>query len=78
MIPFGEGMFLANLNVGVLFVIAITSINAIAIFISGWASNNKFALLGSMRAVLTRELGAMYYRPADWPGAGPTRLMGEA
>ncbi|MCH7577654.1 MAG: NADH-quinone oxidoreductase subunit NuoH [Chloroflexi bacterium] len=50
-IPFGEGMSLADLNVGVLFVIAITSINAIAIFISGWASNNKFALLGSMRAI---------------------------
>ena len=50
-IPFGEGMFLADLHVGVLFVIAVTSINTMAVFLAGWASNNKFALLGSMRTI---------------------------
>lgn len=50
-IPFGEGMALADLNVGVLFVIAIASINTVAVFIAGWSSNNKFALLGAMRTV---------------------------
>lgn len=50
-IPFGEGMSLADLNVGVLFVIAITSINSLAVFIAGWSSNNKFALLGAMRTI---------------------------
>ena len=50
-IPFGEGMSLADLNVGVLFVIAIGSINTIAVFVAGWSSNNKFALLGAMRTV---------------------------
>ena len=50
-IPFGEGMFLTDLNVGVLFVIAIASINTLVVFITGWSSNNKFALLGAMRAV---------------------------
>src|SRR3990172_8747262 len=50
-IPFGQGMFLTDLNVGVLFVIAIGSINAVAVFMAGWSSNNKFALLGAMRTV---------------------------
>ncbi len=50
-IPFGERMSLADLNVGVLFLIAITSINALAVFMAGWASNNKFALLGAMRTI---------------------------
>ena len=50
-IPFGRGMVLADLNVGVLFVIAIGSINTVAVFIAGWSSNNKYALLGAMRTV---------------------------
>ncbi len=50
-IPFGEGMVLTDLNVGVLFIIAVGSINALAVFVAGWASNNKFALLGAMRTV---------------------------
>ena len=50
-IPFGSGMFLADLNVGVLFVIAVASVNTLAVFVAGWASNNKFALLSAMRTV---------------------------
>ena len=50
-IPFGERMSLTDLSVGVLFVIAIGSINTMAVFIAGWGSNNKFALLGAMRNV---------------------------
>lgn len=50
-IPFGERMSLADLNVGVLFVIAVSSTNTMAVFIAGWSSNNKFALLGAMRTV---------------------------
>ena len=50
-IPFGSGMSLADLNVGVLFVIAVSSVNTMAVFMAGWASNNKFALLGAMRTV---------------------------
>ena len=50
-IPFGEGMVLADLNVGVLFVIAIGSVNTLAVFMAGWSSNNKYALLGAMRTV---------------------------
>jgi NADH-quinone oxidoreductase subunit H len=50
-IPFGSGMFLTDLNVGVLFVIAVASVNTVAVFVAGWASNNKFALIGAMRTV---------------------------
>jgi NADH-quinone oxidoreductase subunit H len=50
-IPFGSGMSFTNLNVGVLFVIAVASVNTLAVFLAGWASNNKFALLGAVRTV---------------------------
>ena len=50
-LPFGKGMVLADLNVGVLFLAAVGSINAIIVFMAGWSSNNKYALLGAMREV---------------------------
>jgi NADH-quinone oxidoreductase subunit H len=50
-IPFGEQMVLADLNVGVLFLIAVGSINTIAVFMAGWSSNNKYALLAAMRTI---------------------------
>ncbi len=50
-IPFGKGMVLAELNVGVLFLIAVGSVNTLAVFMAGWSSNNKYALLGAMRTV---------------------------
>src|SRR5437899_4143365 len=50
-IPFGERMVLADLNVGVLFLIAVGSLNTIAIFMAGWSSNNKYALIGAMRTI---------------------------
>ena len=50
-IPFGPNMQIADLNVGVLFVLAISSTAVIAIFIAGWSSNNKYALFGSMRVI---------------------------
>src|SRR3990172_8385178 len=50
-IPFGGGMVLADLNVGVLFLIAVAAINTPAVFLAGWSSNNKYALLGAMRTI---------------------------
>ena len=50
-IPFGEDSFLGRVNVGALFIIAITGLHTFGIFMGGWASRNKYALLGAMRGV---------------------------
>ena len=50
-VPFGESMVLADLNVGVLFLIAVAGVMTPAVFIAGWSSNNKYALLSAMRTI---------------------------
>ncbi|WP_076591561.1 NADH-quinone oxidoreductase subunit NuoH [Herminiimonas arsenitoxidans] len=49
-IPFGPETVLANVNAGLLFVMAITSLEVYGVIIAGWASNSKYAFLGAMRA----------------------------
>ncbi|MAE71972.1 MAG: NADH-quinone oxidoreductase subunit NuoH [Gemmatimonadetes bacterium] len=49
-IPWGEKLIVADLNVGVLYIAAITSLSAIGVIMAGWASNNKWSLYGGMRA----------------------------
>jgi NADH-quinone oxidoreductase subunit H len=49
-IPFGPDKVLANVNAGLLFVMAITSMEVYGVIIAGWASNSKYAFLGAMRA----------------------------
>jgi len=49
-IPFGPDVALANVNAGLLFVMAITSMEVYGVVISGWASNSKYAFLGALRA----------------------------
>lgn len=49
-IPFGPEVALANVNAGLLFLIAITSLEVYGVIIAGWASNSKYAFLGAMRA----------------------------
>ncbi|MBD0384307.1 NADH-quinone oxidoreductase subunit NuoH [Paenibacillus sedimenti] len=49
-IPFSDKLFNANLNVGLLYYVALTGISTIGIILGGWASNNKYALLGGMRS----------------------------
>ncbi len=48
-IPFGSGAIVRDLNIGILFLFAITTINVIAILSGGWASNSKYSLLGGFR-----------------------------
>jgi NADH-quinone oxidoreductase subunit H len=51
-VPIGPGLSWAGeLNVGLLFVLAMSSINAYGVFLGGWASNSKFPLIGSVRAI---------------------------
>lgn len=50
-IPFNESWVIANVNAGVLFIFAMTSLGAYGILLAGWASNSKYALLGAMRCV---------------------------
>lgn len=49
-IPFDMGWVLADLNVGLLFLLAMTSIGVYGVIIAGWASNSKYAFLGALRS----------------------------
>ena len=49
-IPFSENMILADVNASLLFVLALTSVGVYGIIIAGWASNSKYAFLGSLRS----------------------------
>jgi NADH-quinone oxidoreductase subunit H len=49
-VPFGPEVALSNINAGLLFLMAITSLEVYGVIIAGWASNSKYAFLGAMRA----------------------------
>jgi NADH-quinone oxidoreductase subunit H len=58
-VPFGPGIAVANLNIGLLFFLAMSSLGAYSVVLAGWASNNKYALLGGLRSaaqMLTYEV----------------------
>ena len=49
-IPFGEGLVLCDLDVGMLYIFAISSLGVYGVIMAGWASNSKYAFLGALRS----------------------------
>jgi NADH-quinone oxidoreductase subunit H len=67
-------LHLADINVGVLFILSVTSISVYGITLAGWSSNNKYAMLGGMRAtaqMISYELalGMSFVGPMIWAGS---------
>lgn len=59
-IPFDQGAVLANINAGVLYVFALSSLGVYGVLIAGWASNSKYAMFGALRAAaqsISYEIG---------------------
>ncbi|MFH1687757.1 MAG: NADH-quinone oxidoreductase subunit NuoH [bacterium] len=48
--PFGKGLIVADLNIGILYILAVTTFTVISLLMAGWGSHNKYALLGGMRS----------------------------
>jgi len=49
-IPFGEGLVLSDINVGILYIFAVSSFGVHSVIMAGWASNSKYAFLGALRS----------------------------
>ncbi|MFA5521367.1 MAG: NADH-quinone oxidoreductase subunit NuoH [Castellaniella sp.] len=78
-IPFGPELVLANVNAGLLFLLAITSIEVYGVIIAGWATNSKYALLGALRAaaqMLSYELAIGFILVAVLLVSGTLNMSG--
>ena len=78
-LPFGETIWAVNLDVGIFYVLAIGSISVIGVLMAGWASANKFALIGALRAaaqLIAYELPLVLAAVAVVMQAGTMSLVG--
>ncbi len=72
-IPFGPGLIVEDLNIGVLYIIAISSLAVVGIIMAGWSSNNKYAALGALRSAAQ---AVSYEVPLVISLLGPLLLVG--
>jgi len=72
-IPFSEEIIAADLDIGVLYILALSGLMVFPVWIAGWSANNKYALLGAMRAVAQ---GVSYEIPLVLAALVPVTLAG--
>jgi NADH-quinone oxidoreductase subunit H len=80
-IPFSDRIFVLNLDIGIFYVMAISSVNVIGVLMAGWASANKFSLIGALRAaaqLIAYELPLVLAAAAVVMQAGTLSLIGIA
>jgi NADH-quinone oxidoreductase subunit H len=80
-VPFSDEVFVLNLDIGIFFVMAITSVTVIGTLMAGWASANKFSLIGALRAaaqLIAYELPLVLAAAAVVMEAGTLSMIGIA
>jgi NADH-quinone oxidoreductase subunit H len=78
-LPFSETVFAENLDVGIFFVMAMSSVSVIGVLMAGWSSANKFSLIGALRAaaqLIAYELPLVFAAAAVVMQAGTLSLVG--
>lgn len=78
-IPFSDQLFVLNLDVGIFFVMAMSSVNVIGMLMAGWSSANKFSLIGALRAaaqLIAYELPLVLAAAAIVMQAGTLSMIG--
>ena len=55
-IPVDNGIVLSNINVGIMYIVAVSSLSVYGIIMAGWASNSRYAFLGSLRSAAPNDL----------------------
>ena len=78
-IPFGQTLYALNLDIGIFFVLAMTSIGVLGVLMAGWSSANKFSLMGALRAaaqLIAYELPLVLAAAAVVMLAGTLSLVG--
>src|SRR5712692_8607509 len=78
-VPFGPSLWAVNLDVGIFYVLGITSVSIVGLMMAGWASANKFSLIGALRAaaqLIAYELPLVLVSAAVVMQAGTLSLVG--